>query len=69
MSNRQYHAAEKPKWWVKIGSAFQKIPDVRGDGFLRVEVDLPPGTKVEIGTGPRGQHGIREDVTTVPIVP
>lgn len=65
MSNRQYHAAGKPNWWIRIGEGnFADCPQTRGDQKLNVVVELPEGTKkVFVGCGPKGTHGIRCTIT------
>ena len=67
-SNSGYHRTGKPNWWARVGDEFLKIEWTRGDKRLDCVVDLPPGTKVEIGCGKAG-HGkkhdcIRESVVT-----
>lgn len=71
MSNTGYHANGKPNWWARVGTgsdaSFLKIPSVRGDHFLDVEVDVEPGTTVHCGAG-RGTHKtVRQTVVTVAV--
>jgi hypothetical protein len=72
MSNRQYHANGKPRWWARVGSGagaeFLEIDDVRGDEYLDVVVEVDDDVKeISIGVGPRGSHGVRETVTVSPM--
>lgn len=69
MSNRQYHAAGKPRWWVRVPNtgSFYAIDDVRGDDYLDVEVPVPPGTTLEAGCGPNNKHGMRVTLQTAPL--
>ena len=67
MSNRQYHAWNKPTWWARIGSGdnavFLPIGRVRGDCYLYAEVEVPDDTtEIYIGVGPRNRHGVRETI-------
>ena len=68
MSNTAYHQLGKPNWWVRIGAGdtarFLRIPQVRGDAYLDVEVDLPPGTTVYCGAGKGSHKTVRETVVT-----
>jgi hypothetical protein len=66
-SNSGYHRSGKKTWWVRIGDRFLDIPKVRGDQYLSCEVDVHPGTKVQIGVGRRDRDGVRETVTTQPL--
>lgn len=71
MSNTQYHKCGKPCWWARVGTGdnarFLKIPRVRGDVALDVEIDcdeesLPEGTVINFGVGNR-DRGVRESYT------
>lgn len=69
MSNTGYHANGKPNWWARIGQGvdaeFVKIPAIRGDQKLDVEVDLPIGTVVNVGAGKGKYKTIRETVKVI----
>lgn len=69
MSNTGYHQNGKPNWWARIGTGpnaqFLTIPPTRGDEFLHVEVDVPPGTTVFIGAGKGTYKTVRETVKTL----
>lgn len=69
MSNTGYHQNGKPNWWARVGSGssaqFLKIESVRGDQFLHVECELPPGTTVFIGAGKGSHKTVRETVKTI----
>lgn len=68
MSNTGYHANGKPNWWARIGEGdsarFLRIPPVRGDKYLDIEVDLPAGTTVYCGAGKGSHKTVRETVVT-----
>lgn len=72
MSNKGYHANGRPTWWARIGSGdsakFLDIPRVRGDEYLNVIVDVPPGTRVYCGAGKGTHKTVRETIVTTEVV-
>lgn len=70
-SNSGFHRSGQPKWWARTGEGatarFLNLEKTRGDRHLDCEVDVPVGTEVTIGVG-RGKDGVRECVTTQPIL-
>ena len=47
-------------WWLRqVDGGFIEVPEVRGDCYFDLELDLEEGSYT-LGAGPRGQHGIRE---------
>ena len=64
LSNTTFHrrcSGRQKFWWLRqVEGGFVEIPEVRGDDYFDMELDLAEGSYV-LGTGPRGQAGIRED--------
>ncbi len=62
MSNRQYHAAGKPTWWLRrtdVGrGGFVGIGHKRGDSEFDEQLTLAPG-RYTLGVGPSGRYGVR----------
>ena len=63
LSNTTFHRrcfGRQKFWWLReLDGGFIEIPEVRGDQDFDLELDLEEGRYV-LGTGPNGQHGIRQ---------
>jgi hypothetical protein len=68
ISNTTYHkrcTSEGQKyWWLrKSDGEFVKLPGkYRGDDGFEAHLELTPG-KYVLGTGPYGNHGVRQEMT------
>lgn len=67
MSNTSFHrrcSGRQKFWWLRSvdRGEFVRIPEVRGDEYFEMQLDLPPGTYT-LGCGPRGDFGVREEFT------
>lgn len=63
LSNSAYHRSGKSWWWLRTqnSSDFVKLPSVRGDDHLDIEVDLEDG-HYQLGVG-RGKDAKRYDIS------
>lgn len=63
LSNSAYHRSGKSWWWLRIQntSDFVKLPSVRGDKILDIEVEIADG-HYQLGVG-RGADAKRYDLS------
>ncbi len=63
LSNTTFHrrcGGRQKFWWLRqVDGGFIEVPEVRGDYYFDLELDLEEGSYT-LGVGPSGQHGIRE---------
>lgn len=66
MSNTQWHAQNKPNWWVRAGreknAVFLDIGYHRGDQILDVEIEIHGNIRwIIVGAGNK-EKGVRERI-------
>ena len=71
LSNSGFHRAGKPNWWLQRDATkgFVRIPQIRGDQRVDLDLELTPGAYT-LGTGPtRGKDSRRIHIqVTAPTV-